>query len=101
MHVADISRVVDMSATRIAAREEPPSRSQRPTVGCIADGCPWVRVVQAVLVEPVGSRQALRMVAACFGIAHFYGIPYGVIGVALAWFMGWILAIRAITPGGS
>ena len=46
----------------------------------------------SVLVEPVGSRQALRMAAAYFGIAHFYGIPYGVIGVMLAWFLGWILA---------
>jgi Type II CAAX prenyl endopeptidase Rce1-like len=46
----------------------------------------------SVLVAPVGSRQALRMVAAYFGIAHFYGIPYGVIGVILAWFLGWILA---------
>ena len=46
----------------------------------------------SVLVEPVGSRQALRMVAAYFGIAHFYGVPYGVIGVILAWFLGWILA---------
>ncbi len=46
----------------------------------------------SVLVEPVGSRQALRMVAAYFGIVHFYGIPYGVIGVVLAWFLGWILA---------
>ena len=46
----------------------------------------------SVLVEPVGSRQALRMVAAYFGIAHFYGIPYGLMGVALAWFLGWILA---------
>jgi len=48
--------------------------------------------ILSVLVEPVGSRQALRMVAAYFGIAHFYGIPYGVIGVILAWFLGWILA---------
>ena len=46
----------------------------------------------AVLAGPVGSRQALRMVAAYFGIAHFYGIPYGIVGVALAWFLGWILA---------
>ena len=46
----------------------------------------------SVLVEPVGSRQALRMVAAYFGLAHFYGVPYGVIGVILAWFLGWILA---------
>jgi hypothetical protein len=46
----------------------------------------------ATLVGPVGSRDALRMVAAYFGIAHFYGIPYGLVGVALAWFLGWILA---------
>jgi len=46
----------------------------------------------SVLVGPVGSTQALRMVAAYFGIAHFYGIPYGAFGVALAWFLGWILA---------
>jgi hypothetical protein len=46
----------------------------------------------AVLVGPVGERQALRLVAAYFGIAHFYGVPYGLIGVALAWFLGWILA---------
>jgi len=46
----------------------------------------------SVLLEPVGSRQALRMVAAYFGIAHFYGVPYGLVGVVLAWFLGWILA---------
>jgi hypothetical protein len=45
-----------------------------------------------VLVGPVGSRQALRLVAAYFGLGHFYGVPYGVIGVVLAWFLGWILA---------
>jgi len=46
----------------------------------------------AVLVEPVGARNALRMVAAFFGLAHFYGVPYGIVGVVLAWFLGWILA---------
>ena len=46
----------------------------------------------SVLTGPLGERQALRMVAAYFGLAHFYGVPYGVIGVALAWFLGWILA---------
>lgn len=46
----------------------------------------------SVLAGPVGSRDALRMVAAYFGLAHFYGVPYGVIGVVLAWFLGWILA---------
>lgn len=46
----------------------------------------------SVLLEPVGPRHALWMVAAYFGLAHFYGVPYGAIGVALAWFLGWILA---------
>jgi hypothetical protein len=46
----------------------------------------------SVLLEPVGSRNALRMVAAFFGLGHFYGVPYGIVGVALAWFLGWILA---------
>lgn len=46
----------------------------------------------SVLEGPVGPQQALYMVAAYFGIAHFYGVPYGVIGVLLASFLGWILA---------
>jgi len=48
--------------------------------------------ILSVLAGPVGSRQALWMVAAYFGLAHFYGVPYGVVGVVLAWFLGWILA---------
>ncbi len=46
----------------------------------------------SVLESPVGPRQALYMTAAFFGIGHFYGVPYGVIGVILATFLGWILA---------
>ena len=46
----------------------------------------------SVLESPVGARQALYMVAVYFGIWHFYGIPYGVVGVLLATFLGWILA---------
>ncbi len=46
----------------------------------------------SVLESPVGPRQALYMVAAYFGIGHYYGVPYGVIGVLLASFLGWILA---------
>jgi CAAX protease family protein len=46
----------------------------------------------SVLESPVGPRQALYMVAVYFGIGHFYGVPYGVVGVLLAAFLGWILA---------
>jgi len=46
----------------------------------------------SVLEGPVGPRQAVLMVAAYFGIGHYYGIPYGVVGALLAGFLGWILA---------
>ena len=46
----------------------------------------------SVLVSPVGPSQASYMVAAYFGIMHFYGVPYGVVGVLLAGFLGWMLA---------
>jgi hypothetical protein len=46
----------------------------------------------SVLESPLGPRQALYMVAVFFGVAHYYGVPYGVVGVILATFLGWILA---------
>jgi len=46
----------------------------------------------SVLAGAVGPRHALRMTAGYFGIAHFYGVPYGLVGVVMAWFLGWILA---------
>jgi hypothetical protein len=56
--------------------------------------------ILSALVEPLGRRDALRLVAAYFGIAHFYGVPYGLIGVALAWFLGWILARSMVETRG-
>jgi len=45
----------------------------------------------SVLENVIGKRQALLLMAAYFGIGHFYGIPYGVIGVLMAGFLGWFL----------
>jgi len=45
----------------------------------------------SVLENPVGKRQALLLMAAFFGIGHYYGVPYGVIGVLMAGFLGWLL----------
>ncbi len=45
----------------------------------------------SVLNDPVGKRQALLLMAAFFGIGHYYGVPYGVIGVLMAGFLGWLL----------
>jgi hypothetical protein len=83
----------------------------------------------SVLENVVGKHQALWLMAAYFGIGHYYGVPYGVIGVLMAGFLGWFLgksmletrglwwawfihfwqdvlifaflAIGSITPGGS
>lgn len=45
----------------------------------------------SVLEDVVGRNHALWLMAAYFGIGHFYGIPYGVIGVLMAGFLGWFL----------
>jgi membrane protease YdiL (CAAX protease family) len=50
---------------------------------------------RAALLAPlegvVGPRQALYLTAAFFGLAHFYGVPYGVVGVIMSAFLGWLL----------
>lgn len=45
----------------------------------------------SVLESVVGKNHALALMAAFFGILHFYGVPYGVVGVLLATFLGWFL----------
>jgi hypothetical protein len=44
---------------------------------------------------------SLLMIAATFfGIGHFYGVPYGVIGVVMATFLGWLLSKAMIERRG-
>lgn len=45
----------------------------------------------SALEGPVGAKQSLLLMAAYFGLGHFYGVPYGIIGVVMAGFLGWIL----------
>jgi hypothetical protein len=45
----------------------------------------------ATLHDKVGKGQALLVTAAYFGIWHYYGVPYGVIGVVMAGILGWLL----------
>jgi hypothetical protein len=42
--------------------------------------------------EAVGKNQAMLLAAAFFGIGHYYGVPYGVVGVLMAGFLGWLLS---------
>ena len=45
----------------------------------------------ATLEHVVGSQQALWNAALFFGIGHYFGVPYGIVGVLMASFLGWIL----------
>ena len=45
----------------------------------------------APLEPALGDKHSLGITAIFFGIGHFYGVPYGVIGVIMASFLGWIM----------
>ncbi len=43
-------------------------------------------------LEPtMGKSDSLIVTAAYFGLGHYYGVPNGIIGVALSGFLGWLL----------
>jgi membrane protease YdiL (CAAX protease family) len=46
----------------------------------------------ATLEAAVGGRNALWQSAVFFGVAHYFGIPGGLIGALLSIFMGWMLS---------
>jgi membrane protease YdiL (CAAX protease family) len=48
---------------------------------------PWL----AALEGPLGPVQALLITAAYFGIGHYYGVPYGVLGCVMAFIPGWLM----------
>jgi uncharacterized protein len=45
----------------------------------------------SVLYGPFGKNQSLLITSLFFGIGHFYGVPYGVLGVFMASILGWFL----------
>jgi membrane protease YdiL (CAAX protease family) len=48
---------------------------------------PWLGALEG----PLGGAQALLITAVYFGLGHFYGVPYGVVGVILAFIPGWLM----------
>jgi hypothetical protein len=54
----------------------------------------------AVLEPAIGSQQALWNTALFFGLGHYFGVPYGVIGVAMSTFLGWMLGKAMIETRG-
>jgi len=45
----------------------------------------------ATIRGPLGKSQSLLITAAFFGLGHYYGVPYGVVGVLMAGLLGWLL----------
>lgn len=45
----------------------------------------------ATLESAVGPGQAMLLTAFVFGIGHYYGVPYGIVGAVMAGALGWIL----------
>jgi membrane protease YdiL (CAAX protease family) len=45
----------------------------------------------AILQGVLSHQQALLLTAAYFGIGHYYGVPYGIIGIHMAGILGWLL----------
>ncbi len=51
-------------------------------------------------LEALGPRQAAAMSAVYFGLAHYYGVPAGAVGVIMASILGWIASRAVIDTGG-
>lgn len=83
----------------------------RPSLGSVARTLPFLPMVlvlaamnafaeevsfRGTLLAPLlrngmSQSQAVLLTAAFFGIGHYYGVPYGVVGVIMAGLLGWYL----------
>lgn len=54
----------------------------------------------ASLQNAAGPRQAVLMAAAFFGLGHYFGVPYGILGVLMASFLGWLLGKAMVETRG-
>jgi len=52
------------------------------------------------LLPVVGKQHALLLTSVLFGLGHFYGVPYGVIGVLMAGFLAWLLGKSMVETQG-
>lgn len=59
---------------------------------------------RSALLAPLGNvvspHQAVMITAVFFGLAHFYGVPYGVVGVIMSIFLGWIMGKAMVETRG-
>jgi membrane protease YdiL (CAAX protease family) len=50
--------------------------------------------------DVISGSQSVMLAAVFFGIGHYYGVPYGIVGVVMAWFLGWLLGKAMIETKG-
>ncbi|MCA9492165.1 MAG: CPBP family intramembrane metalloprotease [Myxococcales bacterium] len=86
------------------------------SLGTFSRGLPWAIILSvsnafveetltrfgmvAALHDPFGPRVAIWASALLFGGVHWSGLPGGPAGVALAGFLGWLLAKSLVETGG-
>lgn len=56
--------------------------------------------ILGTLRDVISGPQSVMLAAVFFGIGHYYGVPYGIIGVIMAWFLGWLLGKAMIETKG-
>lgn len=56
--------------------------------------------VVAALIDRIGPNATYLASGALFGIAHYFGVPGGLVGVLVAGFLGWLLAKSVGESGG-
>lgn len=54
----------------------------------------------STLEKPLGGMHAVTLLAVFFGLEHFYGVPYGVVGVVMATLLGWLLGKSMVETRG-
>ncbi|MDO9086473.1 MAG: CPBP family intramembrane metalloprotease [Anaerolineaceae bacterium] len=70
------------------------------SINAFYEGITYRSALLAPLEPALGYRHALGITAIFFGIGHFYGVPYGVIGVIMSSFLGWFLGKAVLETRG-
>lgn len=70
------------------------------TMNAFSEEVTFRSVLLAPLRDVVSPRHAVMMTAVFFGILHFYGVPYGLAGVAMSGFLGWLLGKAMVETNG-
>lgn len=70
------------------------------TMNAFAEEVSYRAALLAPLRGALGERDAILLTAVFFGVAHFYGVPYGPLGVVMATILGWLLGKSMVETEG-